>query len=496
MTAPVVVQPGAEDTEPVVTPTDPDSHPGVVTSGTSPRPTTSLPSGPPPIRPDATTAPTSATSTTAPPAAGKTAQPGGNTAPSTAPAGGPAGKADTKTDPAKTDPTKTTTPDATKADPKADTKSDGAKTDPKTAANPSDSPKTDTDAAKDPAAATPPHPDLSSLANMAPSLVNPLLNSAMAIPASLAGMGQMVPSMFGSVMPTLAALLSQLGSGPTPAAPAARLTGAPDTLPGMGDLAGTGDAADTARTATQVAVDQSNALRAVEAKLGQVLGMSSLNTETARRAVGAIISEVEGAVRAAAVQGNTPEAQALVLGAMRRAVEQAGSVVSTAARDKMTDAAFVRSLIGEYLTIADGGGPVSGGGSTHLQAGSSGRGAKAVAAARRALGLPYVWGGGGALGPTGGGFDCSGLTQYAIAKATGGRLILPRTTYDQIHSGRAVALSALRPGDLVFSNFSRPGVPEHVQLYIGGGQVIEAPQRGVPVQISAVPGNAQARRVL
>jgi cell wall-associated NlpC family hydrolase len=75
-------------------------------------------------------------------------------------------------------------------------------------------------------------------------------------------------------------------------------------------------------------------------------------------------------------------------------------------------------------------------------------------------------------------------------------MILPRTTYEQIRCGRAVPLTGLRPGDLVFSNFSSPGVPEHVQLYIGAGQVIEAPQRGVPVQISSLPSNAQARRVL
>src|SRR5690606_22206034 len=42
---------------------------------------------------------------------------------------------------------------------------------------------------------------------------------------------------------------------------------------------------------------------------------------------------------------------------------------------------------------------------------------RAAQAADGALGLPYIWGGGGAGGPSGGGFDCSGLTQYAIAQA-------------------------------------------------------------------------------
>ena len=125
---------------------------------------------------------------------------------------------------------------------------------------------------------------------------------------------------------------------------------------------------------------------------------------------------------------------------------------------------------------------------------------KIVAQARRALGLPYVWGGGGARGPSGGGFDCSGLTQFAVAQATGGQVILPRTTYGQIHCGQAVDLAHARPGDLVFSNFSRRG-PEHVQIFAGrteGGvpMVIEAQQRGVPVKFSPLSGPAVFRRIV
>lgn len=125
---------------------------------------------------------------------------------------------------------------------------------------------------------------------------------------------------------------------------------------------------------------------------------------------------------------------------------------------------------------------------------------KIVAEARRALGLPYVWGGGGARGPSGGGFDCSGLTQFAVAQATDGRIILPRTTYGQIHCGQPVDLAHARPGDLVFSNFSRRG-PEHVQIFAGRTEsgvpmVIEAQQTGVPVKFSPLSGPAVFRRVI
>ncbi|MBL1079769.1 C40 family peptidase [Nocardia sp. 2] len=124
-------------------------------------------------------------------------------------------------------------------------------------------------------------------------------------------------------------------------------------------------------------------------------------------------------------------------------------------------------------------------------------GSAAVRAADHFVGLPYVWGGGGANGPSGGGFDCSGLTQYAIARASNGEVILPRTTYDQINTGVAVHPRDVRPGDLVFpgSSFSGRG-PEHVQLAAGGGWVIEAPYTGSTVKWTPMSPDAVVRRVL
>jgi cell wall-associated NlpC family hydrolase len=124
-------------------------------------------------------------------------------------------------------------------------------------------------------------------------------------------------------------------------------------------------------------------------------------------------------------------------------------------------------------------------------------GSKVVQNADHALGLPYIWGGGNTNGPTEGGFDCSGLTQWAVAQATGGQVLLPRTTYDQIHAGHTVNPTNARPGDLIFSNFSAPGVPEHVQIYAGDGRVIEAQQTGTPVKYSRAPsGDIVVRRVV
>ncbi|GAA5702381.1 hypothetical protein Save01_03198 [Streptomyces avermitilis] len=103
-----------------------------------------------------------------------------------------------------------------------------------------------------------------------------------------------------------------------------------------------------------------------------------------------------------------------------------------------------------------------------------GRAGAAVAAARSALGRPYVW---GANGP--GGFDCSGLMQWAYAQAGVG---LPRTSQEQRYAGRQVPLSQAQPGDLVVYR-SDAG---HVGMYVGNGQVIHAPYPGAPVRYDPV----------
>ncbi|MFD5480107.1 C40 family peptidase [Streptomyces hawaiiensis] len=105
---------------------------------------------------------------------------------------------------------------------------------------------------------------------------------------------------------------------------------------------------------------------------------------------------------------------------------------------------------------------------------ASGRGSAAVAAARSALGRPYVW---GANGPSG--FDCSGLMQWSYAQAG---VSLPRTSQAQRYAGRQVPLSEARPGDLVVYR----GDASHVGMYMGNGQVIHAPYPGAPVRYDPV----------
>ncbi|MGW0782575.1 NlpC/P60 family protein [Streptomyces sp. NPDC002913] len=107
-------------------------------------------------------------------------------------------------------------------------------------------------------------------------------------------------------------------------------------------------------------------------------------------------------------------------------------------------------------------------------AAGSARAMAALMAARQALGRPYVW---GANGPDG--FDCSGLMQWAYARAGVG---LPRTSQAQRYAGRMVPLSQARPGDLVAYRADA----SHIGMYAGGGQVIHAPYPGAPVRYDPV----------
>ncbi|GAA2078636.1 C40 family peptidase [Streptomyces albiaxialis] len=105
---------------------------------------------------------------------------------------------------------------------------------------------------------------------------------------------------------------------------------------------------------------------------------------------------------------------------------------------------------------------------------SSGRAAAAVAAAKSAVGKPYVW---GAAGPSS--FDCSGLTQWAYGKAG---TSIPRTSQGQRGAGKQVPLSQARPGDLVVYRDDA----SHVGMYVGNGQVVHAPHPGAPVRYDPV----------
>jgi cell wall-associated NlpC family hydrolase len=104
------------------------------------------------------------------------------------------------------------------------------------------------------------------------------------------------------------------------------------------------------------------------------------------------------------------------------------------------------------------------------------------------MGVPYSWGGGTPNGPSRGvdsgadtvGFDCSGLTRYSFA---GVGVLIPRFSGDQYNAGRHVLPSQAKRGDLIFYG---PGGSQHVTIYLGNGQMLEASSIAGKVIVSPV----------
>ena len=105
-------------------------------------------------------------------------------------------------------------------------------------------------------------------------------------------------------------------------------------------------------------------------------------------------------------------------------------------------------------------------------------------------GVPFLYGGGNAAGPTRGtglkanivGFDASGLVQYAYA---GAGIKMPRTSGEQCNVGRKVPPAQARPGDLLCYG---PAGTQSVAMYLGNGQMIEATEPGVTVSAARTSG--------
>jgi cell wall-associated NlpC family hydrolase len=119
------------------------------------------------------------------------------------------------------------------------------------------------------------------------------------------------------------------------------------------------------------------------------------------------------------------------------------------------------------------GSPSPSGGGSYTQAPGAD---KAIAYAYAQLGKPYQWGG---AGPDS--FDCSGLTMMAWEQAG---IYFPHLAQDQYDLTQPVAVSSAIPGDLIF--FGTPSNVYHVGLYIGNGQMIDAPETGQNVSIQSI----------
>lgn len=119
----------------------------------------------------------------------------------------------------------------------------------------------------------------------------------------------------------------------------------------------------------------------------------------------------------------------------------------------------------------------------------SSRGAGVASYALQFIGNPYVWGGSSLTN----GADCSGFTMSVYAHFGYG---LPHSSASQAGCGRAISLSELQPGDLVF--YRHGGSIGHVAMYIGGGRVVHAQCKRTGITTSSVNYRtpACARRII
>ena len=149
------------------------------------------------------------------------------------------------------------------------------------------------------------------------------------------------------------------------------------------------------------------------------------------------------------------------------------AMAALAAQQEATNAAGNQDFeIGGSVAASGDGASVESSAPIELPPTDGSIGAQAVAIAMQYLGTPYVWGGGAP-----GGFDCSGLTSYAYGQLGIG---LSHFTGAQWNEGVRVPADQLLPGDLVFFHSDL----HHMGMYIGGGQMIHAPQTGDVVKIS------------
>ncbi|MCW2948546.1 MAG: hypothetical protein JWR24_5263 [Actinoallomurus sp.] len=105
----------------------------------------------------------------------------------------------------------------------------------------------------------------------------------------------------------------------------------------------------------------------------------------------------------------------------------------------------------------------------------------AISAAESKIGMPYVWGG---ESDREGGYDCSGLVQYAFARAG---IKMPRTADIQAFTGWRLPYSQAQPGDLLtWKNDPTFNGVSHIAIYLGNNKMVVARHTGTLITIMPV----------
>src|ERR1700722_3664922 len=204
--------------------------------------------------------------------------------------------------------------------------------------------------------------------------------------------------------------------------------------------------------------------------MSQLLALNIYNTNTTQSTLHKMTTSLKGEIISYEIQQGVIAAESHNLAGEEDAITAASAVGGQDAANQVTEAIQQAS---QTVTLAEGG--------------SSAQGLAAVAAAEHEIGVPYVWGG-ETPGP-GGGFDCSGLVQWAWAQAG---IQIPRTTESQWPALVHVPLNDLQPGDLLFyNNLDGDNAVDHVVMYVGSGPwgtstVIAAAHTGTNVALAPV----------
>ena len=267
------------------------------------------------------------------------------------------------------------------------------------------------------------------------------------------------------------------------------------------ELAGAQADVDAARARSAIALDTFQGKQADYEAAQAAADAAAATAQQARNDLAAAQAAIASFARQSYVQGSTsPTLEALMTAEgpaqmVERAalLEAAGShqgdvVVQVTAAEQQATAAAEAAADQHAVSSGSSAGPA-----TTAGAGSSSAVETAIAAARDYLGTRYAWGGGSLSGPSVGwgidagivGFDCSGLTRYAYAQAG---ITIPRNSSAQYQALAKVSRSDLQRGDLVFwaTNTSSASTIHHVAIYLGNGQILEAPESGATVRITSM----------
>ena len=228
----------------------------------------------------------------------------------------------------------------------------------------------------------------------------------------------------------------------------------------------------TAQVETRSAAAQSAANNARDAQAMTAARRDALVAELARKQnttvelINQREAELEAQRQAAAAEAARQAAAA------EAARQQAAAEAARRAREQQNSYTPAPAPAASYDDDDDT--PSSGGGG----GGNSDAAAGAIAWAKSKLGAQYVWAG---EGP---GYDCSGLVTMAY-RSQG--IYLTHWSQAQYSEGTRVPVSQAQPGDLIFWNWDGGNI-DHVAIYLGNNQIIEAPTFGVPVRITSIYG--------